>query len=140
MLDGPVPNLARHVFLHPRARDVYPDWVSAADEHVSRLRAATVHWGDDEGMAARMDELRDVPEFVTRWSTFSATDKRRGMKRLVHPELGELRLAYEVLLLPEDGEQRLVTWLPGDDATATALATAVGGGAPVSPAQLRVIG
>ena len=41
MLDGAVPNLARHVFLHPDARTVYPDWVAAADEQVSRLRAAT---------------------------------------------------------------------------------------------------
>ncbi|MDQ1501191.1 MAG: MmyB-like transcription regulator ligand binding domain, partial [Actinomycetota bacterium] len=65
----------------------------------------------------------------------------RGVKRLVHPGLGGLRFNYEVLLLPDDdGSQRLVTWLPADDATATALASAATKALPSSPAQLRVIG
>ena len=64
-----VPNLARHVFLHPDARTVYPDWVAAADEQVSRLRAATARWGDDDDFAALMDELRTAPDFIERWST-----------------------------------------------------------------------
>ncbi|MDQ1397198.1 MAG: hypothetical protein QOG64_2457, partial [Acidimicrobiaceae bacterium] len=71
MLDGAVPNLARHVFLHPDARTVYPDWLAAADEQVSRLRTATAHWGEDADVAALMDELRAAPEFVERWSLFA---------------------------------------------------------------------
>ena len=59
----------------------------------------------------------------------------------MHPNLGRLRLDYEVLLLPDDAdEQRLVTWLPADDATAVALARTADTAAPTSPAQLRVIG
>ena len=38
-----------------------------------------------------------------------------GIKRLVHPEVGELRLAFETLQLPDLDEQRLVVWLPADD-------------------------
>lgn len=138
MLDDATPNLARHVFLHPDAQTVYPDWVAAADEQVSRLRAAAQRWGDDEGFAALIDELHTTPEFAKRWSTFPTTDKRRGTMQLMHPDIGRLRLNYEVLLLPDDlNEQRLITWLPADDATARAIAdTAV----PTSPAQLRVIG
>ena len=141
MLDGAVPNLARHVFLHPDARTVYPDWVAAADEQVGRLRAATARWGDDEGFAALMDELRTVPAFTERWSTFAPTEKRRGTTQVVHPDIGRLRFNYEVLLLPDDvDEQRLVTWLPADDATAVTLARTSATGVPTSPAQLRVIG
>ena len=139
LLDDPVPNLTRHVFLHPGARAVYRDWAAAADEQVNHLRSAIVRWGDDVGFTALMDELRELPEFAKRWSSHGVSEKRRGQKRLVHPELGDLRLDYEVLLLPDDGEQRLVTWLPGDDATAAALAVA-DGAVPVSPAQLRVVG
>ena len=125
----------------PDARTVYPDWVAAADEQVSRLRAATGRWGDDDGFAALMDELRTTPDFNERWSIFATTEKRRGTKRIVHPDLGRLRLNYEVLLLPDDvDEQRLITWLPADDATATALARTGDTAAPTSPAQLRVIG
>ena len=59
----------------------------------------------------------------------------------MHPDLGRLRLDYEVLLLPDDvDEQRLVTWLPADDATAIALARTGDAAVPTSPAQLRVIG
>lgn len=141
ILDGAVPNVARHVFLHPDARTVYADWVAAADEQVSRLRAATVRWGDDHDLAKLMDELRTSPAFNERWSIFGATEKRRGTTRIVHPDIGQLRLNYEVLLLADDvDELRLITWLPADDSTAAALAGGAGNGVPSSPAQLRVIG
>jgi hypothetical protein len=140
MLEGAVPNLARHVFLHPSARTVYPDWRAAADEQASRLRVATGRWGDDPGLATLMDELRAVPDFIDRWSDFGTVEKRRGTKRIVHPDLGPLRLNFEVLLLPDDDtEQRLISWLPADNATAVALA-GTGDRAPSSPARLRVIG
>jgi hypothetical protein len=141
MLEGAVPNLARHVFLYPSARRVYPDWMAAADEQVSRLRAATGRWADDDSFAALMDELRTVPAFIERWSIFAATDKRRGTTRIVHPDIGGLRLNYEVLLLPDDvDEQRLITWMPADEATAEALTRRGQTAVPTSPAQLSVIG
>jgi transcriptional regulator with XRE-family HTH domain len=141
MLEGTVPNLARHVFLHPMARTVYADWMAAADEQVSRLHAATGRWGDDDDFAALMDELRTAPDFIERWSIFSSAEKRRGTTRIVHPDIGRLRLNYEVLLLPDDvDEQRLIAWLPADDATALTLARTGESAAPTSPAQLRIIG
>jgi transcriptional regulator with XRE-family HTH domain len=141
MLEGAAPNLARYVFLHPSARTVYPDWMAAADEQVSRLRAASARWDHDESFAALIDELRTAPDFVERWSIFATTEKRRGTTRIVHPDIGRLRLNYEVLLLPDDvDEQRLITWLPADDSTAAALARSGDTAVPTSPAQLRVIG
>jgi transcriptional regulator with XRE-family HTH domain len=141
MLDGAVPNLARHVFLHRSAPAIYPDWIAAADEQVSRLRAATDRAGADETFATLMDELRAVPAFVERWSIVPTTERRRGTKRIEHPHLGALRLNYEELLLPDDvAGQRLVTWLPADDATTNALARIGETAVPTSPAQLRVIG
>ena len=60
---------------------------------------------------------------------------------IVHPDMGRLLLNYEVLLLPDEvDQQRLITWLPADDATATALARTGATSVPRSPAQLRVIG
>jgi transcriptional regulator with XRE-family HTH domain len=141
MLDDATPNLARHVFLHPDAHSVYPDWDDAADEQVSRLHAATIRWVDDERFAALLEDLRAAPEFTERWSNFAATEKRRGALEIAHPDLGRLRLDYEVLLLPDDvDEQRLITWLPADTATTAALARTVDRAVPTSPAQLRVIG
>ena len=94
------------MFLHPGAPTLYPDWMAAADEQVSRLRAATLRWGDDDSFAALVDELRTVPAFIERWSIFAATEKRRGTTRIVHPDLGGLRLNYEVLLLPDDVDEQ----------------------------------
>jgi hypothetical protein len=47
--------------------------------------------------------------------------RRTGVERLVHPGVGELRLAYETLVLPDAADQRLVVYLPADDAAAAAL-------------------
>jgi transcriptional regulator with XRE-family HTH domain len=135
LLDAPRVNLARYVFLDGRAARIYPDWDAAADEQASQLRAAAVHWGEDADFAGLIEELRAVPAFEQRWAAHPVSEKRRGVKPLAHPDLGELALAYEVLLLP-DGDQRLVTWLSADDATAVKLRGAV----PMSPARLRVVG
>ena len=141
MLDGAIPNLARHVFLHRDARTVYADWAAAADEQVARLQAATSRWSDDEDFAALMDELRLVRDFNERWSILAVTEKRRGVMQIVHPDLDRLNLNFEVLLLADDlDEQRLVTWLPANEATSVALARGNDTAVPTSPAQLRVIG
>jgi hypothetical protein len=55
-------------------------------------------------LAALLDELRTVPDFVERWS-MSATEKRRGTRRIVHPGLGRLQLNYEVLLPADDVDE-----------------------------------
>jgi transcriptional regulator with XRE-family HTH domain len=138
MLDGDPPNLARYTFANPAAHDTFADWSLAADEQVGRLRAANVFWDHDERLTDLVEQLTAYPEFDRRWKAHEVTEKRRGQKQLRHPTLGALALAYEVLLL-EDGDQRLITWLPADDATAAALAELVAP-SPVSPARLRVVG
>jgi transcriptional regulator with XRE-family HTH domain len=138
MLDGPVPNIARHVFTHPLARAVYADWSATADEEVSLLRVAEPRWGTDQAFTALLAELSQLPAFASRWSAHPVAVKHRGAKPLAHPAAGELRLTYEVLLLPDD-EQRLVTWLPVDQAAAASLRAAIGDPFHASAPRLRVI-
>jgi transcriptional regulator with XRE-family HTH domain len=141
MLDGDPPNLARHVFLNPSASSVYPDWALAADEQASRLRAASARWSDNPVFAALIDELSAGSEqFALRWATHDVAEKHRGIKRLVHPAAGEIRVAYEVLLLPDDNEQRLISWLPADEQSVAVMSRLLSVGEPVSPARLRVVG
>jgi transcriptional regulator with XRE-family HTH domain len=136
---APRPNLARYVFTHPQARQVEAAWRVAADEQVGQLRRASVFWGHDDGFAALVDELRAEPEFETRWSAHPVGEKRRGTKVLSHPVAGDLLVAFEVLGLADDSDQRLVTWLPGDDASADHLRRLVTDG-PAGPVRLRVVG
>jgi transcriptional regulator with XRE-family HTH domain len=141
MLDGDPPNLARHVFLNPSASKVYPDWERAADEQASRLRAASPRWSDNAAFIALIDDLSAGSEqFVLRWSTHDVAEKHRGIKRLVHPDAGEIRVAYEVLLLPDENEQRLISWLPADEQSAAVMSRLLSLGEAVSPARLRVVG
>jgi transcriptional regulator with XRE-family HTH domain len=138
MLDDVPANLARYVFTHPRARDAYVDWDTAADEQVARLRAAEPRWGGEPAFVALLHELRAVDVFTSRWSTHPIAEKRRGSKHLAHPDVGNLHLAYEVLLLADD-DQQLVTWRAGDDVSGEWLARVLRDDRPVSPAQLSVV-
>ena len=138
-LDDPLPNLARFVFVRPQARVAFEDWDVAADDQVTHLRGAALRWRDDARFQSLLTELQDVPEFAVRWQAHQVGEKRRGTKALVHPDHGVLRIDYEVLRLAEETDQRLIAWLPADAATAEVFergATV----APVSPAQLRVVG
>jgi transcriptional regulator with XRE-family HTH domain len=140
ILDSDPPNFARYVLTHPRAPEVFADWNDVADDQVAQLRAASARWADDPELVALLDDLRSLPAFASRWPRHRVERKRRGVKRFAHPTAGELRVAFEVLLLPDDGDQRLLTWLPADEITAVALATLVGEPLPTSPARLRVVG
>lgn len=132
-------NLARFVFLDAGSRSAYPDWSRAADEQASQLRTASLQWGVDPSFAQLVDELRQQPEFERRWVRHPVAEKRRGHKRLRHPELGELQVAFEVMILPGD-DLRLVTWLPADEATAAAFRGDVEQPAYGDRPRLRVVG
>lgn len=121
VLDVAVPNLARFVFTDSRARDAYPDWDHVADEQVAALKQGPFR--ADPHMAALADELTVTAgdAFTRRVDTVPALAKSHGIVRVAHPEAGPLRLAYELLDLSADDDQRLLVQLPADAATSTAL-------------------
>jgi transcriptional regulator with XRE-family HTH domain len=120
LLDGDRPNLVRFVFTDPRARTAYPDWERVADERVAALPVLARH--SDPYLAELVDELT-----VTAGAAFTGrlraagVPRLTGVERLAHPAVGELRLAYEMLDLPDADDQRLVVLLPADDASSAAL-------------------
>jgi transcriptional regulator with XRE-family HTH domain len=121
LLDGRPPNLARFVFTDDRARTAYPDWDRIADEQVAALKQGPFR--ADQHVAALADELTVAAgaTFAERVDTLPGLPKSSGVARLIHPEAGELRLAYETLELAADDDQRLIVHLPADDATSAAL-------------------
>jgi transcriptional regulator with XRE-family HTH domain len=125
LLDGARPNLARFTFTDPRAPTAYLDWAATADEQASALRSMALDRGYEPAFAELVDELRRVPAFAERWSRHHVVEKRRGTKRIRHPLAGEIRVAYEVLLPPDDRDLRLITWLPADEASDDAIRRAV---------------
>ncbi|MFB8774016.1 helix-turn-helix domain-containing protein [Streptomyces broussonetiae] len=120
LLDGNPPNVMRYLFTDERARAVYPGWERLADEQIAHLRhEASLH---DPHVAALVDELTVTAgaEFTERIAAVPALPSRSGTDLVEHPEVGRLRLSFETLVLPDDG-QRLIVHLPVDEATAIAL-------------------
>lgn len=121
MLDGDRPNLIRFVFADSRARTVYSEWDQVADEILADLKAGC---GVDDPYIARLaDDLTAgaAEVFADRLAAVTATSARAGVQHLDHPVVGELRLNVETLTLPDSEDQRLVVYLPADEAAAGGL-------------------
>ncbi|WP_432588966.1 helix-turn-helix domain-containing protein [Streptomyces sp. HD1123-B1] len=119
--DGGPPNLTHFVFADSRARTAFPDWDRVADDQVAALKQGPFR--ADRHIAALADQLTITAgaAFAERVRTLPGLPRPSGVLRLVHPEEGELRLAYETLELPADDEQLLVVHLPADEAASAAL-------------------
>ncbi len=121
LLDGGPPNLLRYAFTDPRARTAFPDWDDVAADLAAELHAEQRAPGDAARTLA--DELTEVAgaAFSGPWADVALAARRSGVRALAHPDVGVLRLAYETLTLPDHDRQRLLTFLPADEATATGL-------------------
>lgn len=143
LLDAGSPNLLQYTFLNPASRSLYREWEEIAREQVANLRALMPQICGDEDVARLVGDLSvRSADFVRLWATLDVKEKRQGIKRLVHPVVGDLALDHQVLVLPEPGHRRLVVYLPADDASARALdqlttATDAGG---EGESRLRLVG
>jgi transcriptional regulator with XRE-family HTH domain len=119
ILDAEPPNLIRFTFADRRARAVYPDWDRVAIEQVANLRSVAP--GDPE-VDALVAELTDQAgdDFTRRWEARPVEQKASGTKRIAHPQVGELTVGFETMQLSDRDDQRLVVYLPADEATAVA--------------------
>ncbi|TAK68560.1 MAG: XRE family transcriptional regulator [Actinomycetota bacterium] len=103
------PNQLRMLFLDKRTRDLYLDWNDEAALAVASLRYISAQFADDRRSAELVSELQvRSPEFATLWAGHDVRLCTSGTKRLRHPTVGELRLDYEVLQLPEGSGQRIL--------------------------------
>jgi transcriptional regulator with XRE-family HTH domain len=104
-------NIARFVFLSPRAREFFPDWEGVADDLVANLRTEAGRNPYDRGLQDLVGELSTRSEaFRTRWAAHHVRQHQTGRKQLHHPVVGDLELTYEVLALPADPGLSLVVY------------------------------
>jgi transcriptional regulator with XRE-family HTH domain len=104
-------NAARHVFLDEGARELYADWAQGAQATVASLRLAAGRHPDDTLLAELIGELSmKSEEFRRWWPRHDVHEKTHGTKRLKHPMVGPLTLAYESLALAGDGDLTLVVY------------------------------
>jgi hypothetical protein len=115
---GP-PNMARFIFLNPKTTEFFGDWDDVASHAVAILRAEAGCDPYDKRLSGLVGELSTrSEEFRVRWAAHNVKFHRTGAKRLHHPVVGDLALAYEALELPGDSGQRILAYTaePGSPA------------------------
>jgi len=94
-------NLARFCFLDPRSHELYPDWDDVANATVALLRTEAGRDPLNRDLSGLVDELAtSSPEFGTRWAAHDVQLHRAGVKRLRHPVVGMIEVAYTTMDLP----------------------------------------
>lgn len=102
------PNNSRFTFLNPAARTFYADWERAADDIVAILRQAAGRNPYDRDLTDLVGELSTrSEEFRVRWARHDVRYHRTGRKRVHHPIVGDLDLAFEALELPGEPGLRI---------------------------------
>jgi transcriptional regulator with XRE-family HTH domain len=104
-------NSARFMFLDPRARTFFPDWETNMQDTVAALRGEAGRNPYDRGLSDLVGLLSTrSEEFRVQWARHDVRFHRSGTKRMHHPLVGDLTLAYERLELPADPGLGLVTY------------------------------
>nr|WP_307834113.1 helix-turn-helix transcriptional regulator [Actinoplanes lichenicola] len=107
LFEGP-PNLARFIYLDPASQEFYRDWEQLAEDVVALLRGEAGRNPYDRGLTDLIGELSTRSEiFRTSWAAHNVRLHRSGVKRLRHPLVGDLSLAYESMELTADQNLRL---------------------------------
>jgi transcriptional regulator with XRE-family HTH domain len=98
------PNSARFTFLDPSSQEFFIDWEHAARDLVAHLRSEAGRNPHDRALSDLIGELSTRSEpFRQWWAAHNVRYHQTGTKRLHHPIVGDLDLAYEVMQLPADG-------------------------------------
>ncbi|WP_345619849.1 helix-turn-helix transcriptional regulator [Streptomyces ziwulingensis] len=104
-------NIARYVFLHPMARELFPDREVVTRGCVARLRALAGTDPDAPDLAGLVDELLlKSTDFARLWDSYDVNGFVQGSKTLQHPEVGLLTLRYQSMLIEGTPGHRLVTY------------------------------
>ncbi|MGC4936371.1 helix-turn-helix transcriptional regulator [Kribbella sp. DT2] len=115
-------NLTRLYFLDPAARELYLDWDAVAKDVVGHLRRTSSEYADDPELAELVAELSSrCPDFAGWWDAHDVSVSAYCPKRLNHPSVGPLTFSLEVLTLPGDNGQHLMTYTPADATTRSRL-------------------
>jgi hypothetical protein len=105
------PNTARFIFLDPHATELFCDWDKVANDIVALLRAEAGRDPYDRQLSDLIGELSTRSnEFRVRWAAHNVRIHTTGLKRLHHPVVGDLELAFETFPLAADPSQSLLTY------------------------------
>lgn len=115
---APGRNLLRQLFLDPAERQLHVDWDDATAGVVGGLRQIAGGEAADPRLQAIVDELCTRSErFGTLWGRADVGYRPAGTSHMRHPQVGELHLQRNRLLIPDSGGLHLQIYhaIPGTD-------------------------
>lgn len=96
-------NWARFIFLDPEGRNFYADWDRAAKDCVAILRSEAGRNPHDRELTDLVGELATrSEEFRVHWAAHNVRLHTKGVKRFIHPVVGELELSFNRLEVSAD--------------------------------------
>ncbi|WP_410611276.1 helix-turn-helix transcriptional regulator [Amycolatopsis sp. lyj-109] len=104
-------NVARYLFLHPSAREVFADWGNQLRGCVAFLRALAGTDPDAPDLTTLVGELLlKSPEFARLWARYDVKGHSHGRKTFRHPDVGEFTLGFQSMRLPDTQGQNVVVY------------------------------
>ena len=93
-------NLARYLFLHPAARELFPDWDRQITGCAARLRAVAGTAPDAPDLTNLVGELLlKSPDFARLWERYEVTGRKPAQKTFRHPRVGTVTLTSQSMHL-----------------------------------------
>jgi transcriptional regulator with XRE-family HTH domain len=112
-MDVPHPNLARWVFLDPRAREVLPEWPTVAQGLLARLRTTAGKHPGSLRFRRLEEELRSASsEADAWWPRYDIAVSQAGAKRVRNRTGREQLMTYVSFHVSNQPEQTLTIYRP----------------------------
>lgn len=131
-------NRLRDVFLDPAEQALFPDWAAATRSLVAGFRQSVGTETDDPRFIELVGELSLAsPRFRELWARHDVANRRGATVRFDHPQVGELVLNREKLLVSEAPGLVLAVYHPdpGTDAADKLALLASAALTPVTPIE-----
>jgi len=104
-------NMARFVFLDPRAQELFVNWERSGRDCVGMLRYSAGRHPEDRQLNELIGELSvRSPEFRRWWADHNVRKHSTGTKHFHHPVVGDLTVGFESLYVGDNLEQNLVAY------------------------------
>lgn len=108
---GQQPNVARFIFLDPRAQDFYVDWPLARRISAAMLRREAGRNPLDSDLTALVGELTARSAiFAKDWARQNVHIHRTGTKQFRHPDVGLIDVDFDVFEMPGESGLMIVTY------------------------------
>ena len=109
--DAARPNMARFIFLDPRAQTFYLDWPLARRMNAAMLRFEAGRDPLNTKITALVGELSTLsPHFRQDWAEHDVHEHRTGRKTFRHPLIGTVDITWDVFTMPGEPGLSIVTY------------------------------